>query len=407
MKKRYLAWCLVLSLISGTCLHLEAAAAKTLAVAKKPVAIEQLNEAEDAYEDTLDKKDSAQDSLNELNSQKDSLEAALDDLTEKLEQASNILEELDASIEAKREQIDATWGRIEELAMQIDETQELADSEYELAKEQIKFAYESGDTLEKAILLGAGDYSMFINRGSYMQMLTDYRQSKIQALSKTKELLEDKQGEYQEALIELEKEKTELDEYEKRVEEQHEEISNLIDITARKVRQYESQIEDTENRLRKYEEKLETQQNDIAKLRSQLKEEKEKSTQAASAEWKDVSNVDYTNDDRKLLANIIWCEAGDEPYEGQVAVGAVVMNRVSSTVFPNTISGVIYQKKQFSPAGSGRLSLALTRDSATESCYRAADAALAGVNNVGSCLYFRTPTSSVSPVYVIGGHYFY
>ncbi len=56
---------------------------------------------------------------------------------------------------------------------------------------------------------------------------------------------------------------------------------------------------------------------------------------------------------RKLLAALIYCEAGNQPYEGQVAVGAVVMNRVRSGSYPNTISEVIYQSGQFGPAMTG------------------------------------------------------
>ena len=56
-----------------------------------------------------------------------------------------------------------------------------------------------------------------------------------------------------------------------------------------------------------------------------------------------------------LLAALIQCEAGEEPYEGQVAVGAVVMNRVRSGAYPNTVKGVIYASGQFTPAGSGQV----------------------------------------------------
>ena len=58
-------------------------------------------------------------------------------------------------------------------------------------------------------------------------------------------------------------------------------------------------------------------------------------------------------DTRELFARLIQCEAGEEPYEGQVAVGAVVMNRVRSGAYPNTVKGVIYASGQFTPAGSG------------------------------------------------------
>ncbi len=106
------------------------------------------------------------------------------------------------------------------------------------------------------------------------------------------------------------------------------------------------------------------------------------------------------------MANLIYCEAGGEPYDGQVAVGSVVINRVLSSQFPDTVVGVVYQGGQFSPVASGRLELALAADLATDSCYRAADAAMSGVTNVGSCVFFRTPIEGLSGIN-IGGHVFY
>ena len=106
------------------------------------------------------------------------------------------------------------------------------------------------------------------------------------------------------------------------------------------------------------------------------------------------------------MASIIYCEAGSEPYEGKVAVGAVVMNRVRSAVFPNTVMGVLYQRRQFSPVGSGRFALALQNHKATASCYQAADEAMSGYSNVGECVYFRTPIPGLSGI-SIGGHIFY
>ena len=87
-------------------------------------------------------------------------------------------------------------------------------------------------------------------------------------------------------------------------------------------------------------------------------------------------------------------------------MGAVVINRVLSSVYPDTVVGVIYQNKQFSPVASGRLALALAEGRATADCYRAADEAMAGVTNVGNCVYFRTPIEGLSDTQ-IGGHIFY
>ena len=93
--------------------------------------------------------------------------------------------------------------------------------------------------------------------------------------------------------------------------------------------------------------------------------------------------------DKELLASLIFCEAGNQPYEGQVAVGAVVMNRVKSGSYPDSIADVIYQSGQFSPVSSGKFQTVLSRGARSD-CYEAASAALAGENPIGSCLYFNS-----------------
>ena len=105
-----------------------------------------------------------------------------------------------------------------------------------------------------------------------------------------------------------------------------------------------------------------------------------------------------------LLACIIDCESEGEPYAGQLAVGSVVLNRVESKYFPDTITGVIYQKNQFSPVASGRLAYMLNRGP-TASCMKAAREVLGG-NRTVSCLYFRVNTGVISGT-VIGHHVFY
>ena len=106
--------------------------------------------------------------------------------------------------------------------------------------------------------------------------------------------------------------------------------------------------------------------------------------------------------EKELLASLIFCEAGNQPYEGQVAVGAVVMNRVKSGVYPDTISDVIYQSGQFTPAMTGWLDTVLANSGYTDSAMQAAEDALAGSNPVGDCLYFSTGGGG----YQIGDHYF-
>ncbi|MCD8326862.1 MAG: cell wall hydrolase [Lachnospiraceae bacterium] len=116
-----------------------------------------------------------------------------------------------------------------------------------------------------------------------------------------------------------------------------------------------------------------------------------------------MSASDY---ERLLLAALIYCEAGGESYEGKLAVGAVVCNRVRSSGYPDTLQGVIYASGQFTPAKSGRLDQVMMSGKIPQSCYDAAEEALSGYTNVGSAVRFRTNNGTIEGV-VIGNHVFY
>lgn len=106
------------------------------------------------------------------------------------------------------------------------------------------------------------------------------------------------------------------------------------------------------------------------------------SSQAAAQE------VSVSTSDLDLMAAIIECEAGGESYEGKVGVGAVIMNRIRSGEFPNTLSEVIYQSGQFEPTWTGKLSNVLSRG-ASEACYAAAQDVFSGANTIGDRLFFH------------------
>lgn len=109
-------------------------------------------------------------------------------------------------------------------------------------------------------------------------------------------------------------------------------------------------------------------------------------------------------DDVTLLGALIQCEAGNQVYEGQLAVGAVVCNRVKSAAYPNTISEVIFQKSQFGPAGSGKVAARIEKG-VSETCLLAAQQAIDGETTVGSAMHFRRV--GYRDGIVIGGHVFW
>lgn len=118
----------------------------------------------------------------------------------------------------------------------------------------------------------------------------------------------------------------------------------------------------------------------------------------------DVSYA-VNSEEMRMLAAMIQCEAGNQPMEGQIAVGAVIMNRVKSASYPNTISEVIYQPSQFGPAKSQRFADLVANDTIKDSCREAARQASMGVDNVGGALHFKRAGSREG--IVIGNHVFY
>ena len=122
-------------------------------------------------------------------------------------------------------------------------------------------------------------------------------------------------------------------------------------------------------------------------LKGAVSMEEYQASQTVSAGSSSVISAD--SNDVAMLAALMECEAGGESYTGMVAVGAVVVNRVNSGSFPNSISGVIYQSGQFTPVATGTFQSVLARGARSD-CYAAAQAALAGESPVGGCLYFNS-----------------
>ncbi|MGZ9584574.1 spore cortex-lytic enzyme [Paenibacillus marinisediminis] len=126
---------------------------------------------------------------------------------------------------------------------------------------------------------------------------------------------------------------------------------------------------------------------------------------------KDASNAaskGYSENDIKLMANAVYGESRGEPYEGQVAVAAVILNRVKSTSFPNTVSGVIFQPRAFTAVADGQIWL-----TPNEKARQAVEAAIDGWDPTNGCLYYFNPETATSEwiwtrpqVKTIGKHIF-
>ena len=368
---------------------------------------EKIDKAEREKKETESKLDETEENLDKLNEQKDSLQGALSTLNTELSQVSNNLSDLEMKITDKEAEIEALHEEIAQVQEELDIAIQLKDEQYEAMKRQIKFIYERSDNLYLELFFSAGSFSDFLNKNNYIEQLSAYEEKVLQQYKDAQAAMEEKEEELHLAMERLEKDKEELDEYKVQVVAEQSRVSGLVSKTSNSINATASQISEAEAEALAYEQKIKEQEENITALKAKLAEEIRMAQLASESSWRDISEVSFAEGDRYLLANLIYCEAGGEPYNGQVAVGAVVMNRVLSSVFPNTVTGVIYQSRQFSPVASGRLALALAEGKATASCYQAADEVMKGSTNVGNCVYFRTPVDGVTPKYRIGGHIFY
>ena len=368
---------------------------------------QQLEQAEHEKENTESMLEQEQENIDKLNEQKDSLQGTLTTLNTELSQVRTNLSELEEKIAAKEAEIDAMNASILQVQAELAEAINLKDEQYETMKKQIKFMYERSDYLYLELFFSAGNFSDFLNKNNYIEQLSAYQQQVLQDYKDAQAKMEAKEAELQLDMAQLEADKKELDDYKVQVVAEQSRVSGLVSQTSRSINATSDQISDAEAKALAYEQQIKEQEENISVLQAKLAEEMRMAALAAQSSWRDISEVSFAEGDRYLLANLIYCEAGAEPYEGQVAVGAVVINRVLSSVYPNTVTGVIYQSGQFSPVASGRLALALAENRATARCYEAADAAMSGTTTVGNCVYFRTPVDGINPKYRIGGHIFY
>lgn len=353
---------------------------------------DKLNQAQEDKKQTESQLNETKENLEDLKEEKNQLEGKLADLNEKLTIVSNNLNELEKQISEKEIEIKNTE---EELA----EAKQVEEHQYESMKTRIRFMYERSDYALIETLLGSGSLAEALNKADYVEQVAAYDRQKLDEYEATRIRIQEEEAR-------LKKEKEELDALKEKVKAEKKKVNSYVKQTSSEISATSGQISDAEAKALAYEAQIKEQEANIEYLKKKLAEEKALSQLAAQSKWRDISEVQFEENDRYLLANLIYCEAGGEPYAGQLAVGAVVINRVLSSVYPDTVTGVIYQNYQFSPVASGRLALALSQNKATAACYKAADEAMAGQTNVGNCVYFRTPIPGLTGIQ-IGGHIFY
>lgn len=357
----------------------------------------QIDEVQENIDELEEKKEEAEQQVDNLSDSADSLTGDLKELDESLSQATNELNETEQQLNSVRAELEQT--KIDLEAAKIQEQQQ-----YEAMKKRIQFMYEMDTDSIAEILMESSSIVDFLNRSEYIISIHEYDRNMLDTYRATKEEIASKEQQ-------LETQEAELVALQQQEIEKKQQLASLVDSTSQKLvaakeqlaaakadaASYEAEIE----RQKEYEAQLEAQKaaEDAARLEEIRQQEEE-----LNQETENQTPIIADNSEQALLAALIQCEAGGESYEGKLAVGSVVINRVRSSHFPNSIAGVIYQSGQFSPVASGRFATVLA-EGADASCVQAASEVLGGRITV-DCLYFRRNTGDIEGI-VIGNHVFY
>ena len=352
---------------------------------------EKIKKAEELKKKTEQQKKAVEEKKEDLKDTKEQLQDYLLSLNDELERIGDNLQKIENRITAKEAEID-------EVKADVVAAKEEEIRQYNLMKMHLRCVYEKGNPNLLETFLTTSAYADFLNKAEYVGKLEAYDQKMFEILVEQRKLVEKKEKV-------LEGEVEQLNELLDESQAEKNRVSTLVNSTSGTIAKTADAITAAELEEKAYASEIRDQENSLASLKKQLKEEQALTAKASKMSWAQAGELGFADGDRDLLACLIYCEAGGEPYTGQVAVGAVVINRMRSAAFPNSMVGVIYQKKQFSPVGSGRLATRLSLG-ANESCYRAADEAMAGVSPVGNCLFFRTVIPEIKGQ-IIGGHVFY
>lgn len=390
MKREYI-FCTVFTILMGAFLIYNIANANDSSDIS-----ESISQMENEINENESKYDEIQSKLADLNDSKENLAEYIVNLNDSYSYILGVIEDLDSQIEEKS-------SELESIDLKIVEAEAEIEKQYEDMALIIQFLYENDSFEVSNSILMAKNFSEMLNKVSYINDVLEYDRNMLLNIEKTLEEC----NSLKEGLL------AEQENLQTLKEEQNEkklEMESMMSDASVNISNHQAQIDEAESIAIAMVEEMESQRNSIEELKAEearrIEESKRKESLAAEGIYDETVPYAPTDGDLRRLAAIIYCEARGEPYEGQVAVATVVLNRVESTLFPNTIEEVIAQPNQFTPYGMGLYAIALAKEDMQQSCIDAAREVLENGVRSGDWLYFRTINNIVQGTY-IGGHVFY
>lgn len=389
------------------------------------------------------KKDAVESEKQDAQKVVDDLQDQADDLGATYNSYNKRLQSVNKEISDTEDAIASTTASISQLEKELEEAKEAEAEQYEGMKTRIQYMYENGTQSLFVSLLESGSMVEFLQKAEYVSAITSYDRKMMNTYAKLQTSIQEKSAS-------LSEKKTELFAYNDTLSAKQDELDGLVNDAGSAYSAKKGEVSAAQMSVEEYEAKIQEFRDNEAALEGQaaaaqaalaqqiLAQQPQQQPQqpegenpgetggenTGSTESGGADNtgqtpqipsentggsISYSDADLKLMAAIIQAEAGGESYAGQLAVGTVIMNRVKSSLFPNTLSGVIYQKNQFQPVRDGHLALILERGP-NESCTNAAKQVLNGYRS-GDWLFFMTKYWAdyygITGYSMIGNHAFF
>lgn len=347
-------------------------------------------------------------------------ETHAEDLRKKQKDLENDLSDMNQNKAKLGDELSSKAKELTTLVKEIDKTRNELDlakareiGQYEMMKKRIQYMYEASSGNFFTSLLEAKSMTDLLNRAEFFSTVSQYDREMLEKLQTIHKEIEQKEAD-------LLTKQSEMEKQQKQLTANYNQLISMITSTSSKIEDYKAQIAAAEEAKKAAEEAKKENENSMnsndpsdsnenTEKPSKPEEEPSKPEEKPSKPEEKPSKPQKpsSNTELALFAAILECEAGSTNYDGLLAVATVIMNRKESPKYPNTITGVIYQKGQFSPTWSGKLDKVLQRG-AKPLCYTVAKDALNGKRHsaVKNCYQFRAAWTGHSGT-VIGGNVFF
>ena len=391
-----------------------------------------IDEAEDEKEKLEQELEQQEQNKGALEGEKATAEERLENLKAQYKSISSDLAALDQKKTEKEAEIEAKTKELEEAIA----TQE---RQYENLKMRIQYMYEKPEDSLFGLFIQDFNIVEILNRVDNTVKIQEYDRQKLEEYTANAEALDLQKQE-------LEAAKAELEGLIEESKKQQAKVASLQKQTSATINDYLNQISAAEEEIGNTEAALDAKSKLLKELYAkaaaeEAAERRRQAEEAARRLQEAIANglirpedsgivygeLNLTQAEMDMLTAMIYCESRGESYEGQLAVGYVIMNRVRSSKFPNDLESVLRAPRQFEPAGSGRFDIVLAAywqqipgvisQSEWNSCQQAAMVCVNSDSNVGESLFFRThaPVPQLAenleaagvPYWIIGNHIFY